>query len=150
MATSIGQYASVFLPEELPFLTEKPGRPPSTGSQRVGHYRSEPAHIGSRLFFCLWQLCPSERRVWRLVQLLGLQGPWQRQVCRVNILYFIFLGLFWFCLWVYMYMCTFSHSFYCYKPLHLRWAFAVFWSFPFFSYFISSSHFSLFSLSLFF
>ena len=51
MATSIGQYASVFLPEELPFLTEKPGRPPSIGSQRAGHYRSEPAHIGLRLFF---------------------------------------------------------------------------------------------------
>ena len=30
-------------------------------------------------------------------------------------------------------MCIFSHSFYCcYKPLHLHWAFAVLWSFPFF------------------
>jgi len=34
-------------------------------------------------------------------------------------------------LWVYMYMCIFSHTFYCcYKPLPLHWAFAVLWSFP--------------------
>ena len=33
-----------------------------------------------------------------------------------------------------MYMCIFSHTFYCcYKPLPLCWAFAVLWSFPFFS-----------------
>ena len=35
-ATNIGQYAPVFLPGEPP-LTEKPGRPQSTGPQRVGH-----------------------------------------------------------------------------------------------------------------
>ena len=29
---------------------------------------------------------------------------------QVNLLYFIFVGLFWFCLWVYMYMCIFSHG----------------------------------------
>ena len=52
---------------------------------------------------------------------------------RVNLLSFIFVGLFWFCLWVYMYI--FSHSFYCcYKPLPLLWAFAVLWSFPFFPF----------------
>ena len=33
MATSIGQYAPVFLPGESPSLTEKPGRPQSTGLQ---------------------------------------------------------------------------------------------------------------------
>ena len=33
MATSIGQYTPVFLPGEPPSLTEKPGRPQSTGSQ---------------------------------------------------------------------------------------------------------------------
>ena len=33
MATSIGQYAPVFLPGEPVYLTEKPGRPQSTGSQ---------------------------------------------------------------------------------------------------------------------
>ena len=38
MATSIGQYTPVFLPGEPLFLTEKPGRPQSTGSERVGHY----------------------------------------------------------------------------------------------------------------
>ena len=38
--------------------------------------------IEARLFFCLWQLCPSESLSVKVVQLLGLQGPWQRQVCR--------------------------------------------------------------------
>ena len=33
-----------------PSLTEKPGRPQSTGSQRVGHYRSYLVCIGARLF----------------------------------------------------------------------------------------------------
>jgi len=51
----------------------------------------------------------------------------------VDLLYFIFVGLFRFCLWVYMYMCIFSHTFYCcYKPLPVRGAFAVLWSFLFF------------------
>ena len=40
------------------------------------------------------------------------------------------------CLRVYMYMCVFSHTFYCcYKPLPLHWAFAALWSFPFFFFF---------------
>ena len=34
MATNTGQYAPVFLPGD-PLVTEKPGRPQSTGSQRV-------------------------------------------------------------------------------------------------------------------
>ena len=56
--------------------------------------------------------------------------------------------LFWFCLWVYMYMCIFSHSFYCcYKPLPLHWPFAVLWSFPF--YFPFSSSFFSFSFLFF-
>ena len=39
-------------------------------------------------------------------------------VLQVNVLYLIFVGLFWFCLWVYMYMCIFGHTFYCcYRPL---------------------------------
>ena len=59
MATSIGQYAPVFLPGEPPSLTEKPGRPQSTGSQRVGHDQSDHACIDARLF-SLWQLCLSE------------------------------------------------------------------------------------------
>ena len=42
-----------------PSLTEKPGRPQSTGSQRVGHDRSDPVCIDTR-FFCLWQLSSSE------------------------------------------------------------------------------------------
>ena len=32
-----------------------------------------------------------------------------------------------------MYVCTFSHTFYCcHKPLPLCWAFSVLWNFPFF------------------
>ena len=65
MATSVGQYAPVFLPREPPSLIEKPGRPQSTGLQRVRHYQSDPVHIDARLFFfffffCLWQLYPIE------------------------------------------------------------------------------------------
>ena len=37
MATSVGQYAPGFLHGEHLSLTEKPGRPQSTGSQSVGH-----------------------------------------------------------------------------------------------------------------
>ena len=64
MATSIGPYALVFLPGEPAALTENLGRPQSTGSQRVGHYQSDPACISSRLF-CLWQHWRSESWVWR-------------------------------------------------------------------------------------
>ena len=52
MATSSGQYAPVFFPGETPSLTEKPGRPQSTGSQRGGHYRSDPARTDARRFAC--------------------------------------------------------------------------------------------------
>ena len=40
-------------------LTEKPGRPQSTGSQRVGHYQSNPVHLDTRLFLPVAAL-PSE------------------------------------------------------------------------------------------
>ena len=49
MATNIGQYTPVVLPGEPPSLTEKPGRPQSTGSQRVGQYRSNPVRIDEGL-----------------------------------------------------------------------------------------------------
>ena len=52
MATSIGQYAPVCLPVELSSLTEKPGRPQSTGSQRVGHDQSNPVCIDASFFAC--------------------------------------------------------------------------------------------------
>ena len=52
MGTGIGQYAPVFLPGELPSLTEKPGKPQSTGLQRVRHYRCDPVRIDTRLFAC--------------------------------------------------------------------------------------------------
>ena len=51
MATSIGQYAPVFLPGEPPSLTEKPGRPQSTGSQRDGHYLKRPCEHRRKIFF---------------------------------------------------------------------------------------------------
>ena len=37
---------------------EKLGRPQSTGSQRVEHNRSNPAHIDTRLFFACGSLAP--------------------------------------------------------------------------------------------
>ena len=52
MATNIGQYTPVFLPGEPPSLTEKPGRPQSTGLQRVGHYRSNPVCIDEDFSAC--------------------------------------------------------------------------------------------------
>ena len=58
MATSIGQYAPISA-WRTPSPTEKPGRPQSTGSQRVGHDQNDPAHIDTT-HFLLWQLCPSE------------------------------------------------------------------------------------------
>ena len=35
-----------------PSLTEKPGRPQSTGPQRVGHYRSDPVRLDARFLSC--------------------------------------------------------------------------------------------------
>ena len=58
MTTSIGQYAPVFLPGEPLSLTEKPGRPQSIGSQRVGHYPSDPAGIDARHFFACGSSAP--------------------------------------------------------------------------------------------
>ena len=37
---------------KTPSLTEKPGRPQSTGSQRVGHYRSDHVYLDTRFFPC--------------------------------------------------------------------------------------------------
>jgi len=51
MATSIGQYSPVFLPGEPPSMTEKPGRPQSTGLQIVGHDQSDPVCKDTRLCF---------------------------------------------------------------------------------------------------
>ena len=42
--------AGDIVPGEPPSLTEKPGRPESAGSQRVGCDRSDPVHINTRLF----------------------------------------------------------------------------------------------------
>ena len=64
-----------------PFLKQKPGRPQSTGSQRVGHNRSDPECIDSRIFLPGAALPQWELSV-KVEQLLGLQGPWWSQVCR--------------------------------------------------------------------
>ena len=81
MAASIGQYALVFLPGEHPSLIGQPGRPQSTGSQRVRHYQRDPVCIGARLFLPVATLPQWELRV-KVAQLLGLWGTWWCQVCR--------------------------------------------------------------------
>ena len=42
------------------FLTEKPGRPQSTGSKRAGHDQSNPVHTDARHFFLPVADLPSE------------------------------------------------------------------------------------------
>ena len=59
---------------ENPLLTEKLGRPQSTGSQKVKHDQSNPAHIDTN-FFCLWQICPSESWAWRWCSCLACGDP---------------------------------------------------------------------------
>jgi len=55
--------------------------------------------------------------------------------------------------WVYMYVCIFSHTFYCcYKPLPLCWGLAVLWSSPFlflFSFFFQFCSFLFFIILIF-
>ena len=62
-------------------LTEKPGRPLSTGSQRVGQEWTNPACIHARLFL-LGAALPQWELSVKVAQLLGLRGPWWHQVCR--------------------------------------------------------------------
>ena len=83
MATSIGQYAPVFLPGEPPSLTEKPGRPQSTGSQRVRHDQSDPVCIDARGFI-FWPVAalPQCSLCVKVAQLIGLWRPWQCKVFR--------------------------------------------------------------------
>ena len=46
---------------ENPSLTEKPGRPQSTGSKRVGHDQSDHVCINARLFFFACGSCAPVR-----------------------------------------------------------------------------------------
>ena len=80
MATSIGQYILCSYLENLPStpLTENPGRLQSTGSQTVGHEQGDTTCINMRLFSPVAALGLSVK----VVQLLGLCGPWGCQVCR--------------------------------------------------------------------
>ena len=81
MVTNIGQYTPVFLPGEPPSLTEKPGRLWSTGSQWIGHYKSDPVCRDARLLLPVAALPQWEVSV-KVAQLLGLRGPWRCQACR--------------------------------------------------------------------
>ena len=76
MATCIGQYAPGFLPGEPPSLTEEPGRPQSTGSQRVRPKR--PCARGHRLS----PVAAPPRESWREGgAAAGLVGPLGRREC---------------------------------------------------------------------
>ena len=76
MATGIGQNTPVFLPGEPLSLTEKPGRPQSTGSQRVRHYGSNLECIDARFFFFLPVAVLSQLELSvKVAQLLGLWVP---------------------------------------------------------------------------
>ena len=84
MAASIGPYAPVFLPGEPPLPDTHAWQ---ARAYRVAnrHYWSNPARMNTRLknffFFCCGSSIPvrAESEGGRL---LGLQGPWWRQVCR--------------------------------------------------------------------
>ena len=80
MATSIVLYAPVFLPGELPSLTEKPGRPQSTGSQSWT-LPKWPCMHRCKIFLPVVALPQWELSV-KVAKLLGLWGPWWHQVCR--------------------------------------------------------------------
>ena len=69
-----GQYAPVFLPGESPSLTEKPSWPQSTGSQRVGHYQSNPARIDGRRFLPVAALPQGELSM-KMVYCLAFEDP---------------------------------------------------------------------------
>ena len=64
-----------FLPGEPPSLTEKPGRPQSTGLQSQTWPKWACAHRQVQGFFCLWQLRPSESWVWRWCSCLACGDP---------------------------------------------------------------------------
>ena len=61
--------------------TEKPGRPQSTGPQRVGHDWNDLACPDARLYLPV-AAPPQWGLTMKVVQLLVLWGPWQGQVCR--------------------------------------------------------------------
>ena len=62
-------------------LTEMPGRPQFTGSQRVGHDQSHPVCIDARLFLAVAALCQWGLSM-KVAQLLGWQRPCWHKVCR--------------------------------------------------------------------
>ena len=80
MATNIGQYTSVFLPGEPP--DRKAWQ--ATG-HRVAKSWTQPKHpvcIDARLFFWPEAALPHLGLSVKVGQLLDLQAPWWRQVCR--------------------------------------------------------------------
>ena len=66
-----------------PSLTEKPGRPQSTGSQRVEHNQSDPACIDARLFFACG-CSASVRDKHEGDAAAWLVGTWRCKVCRTR------------------------------------------------------------------
>ena len=60
MAISIDQHAPVFLPGELPSLTEKPGRPQPSGYKELDMTEVILCAKTDARFFSLWQLRPSD------------------------------------------------------------------------------------------
>ena len=80
MATRIDQYTAVCLPGELPSLTEKPGRPQSTGSQSQTQAKWPCMHRHETFFAC--GSSAPVRVEGEGGPALGLRGPWRRQVCR--------------------------------------------------------------------
>ena len=81
MATSIGQYTSIFCLESSPCWQRSLAGHSLQGCKESGHNWSDPVRTDTRLFFTCgssaqWELCV------KVAQLLGLQGPWWRQVCR--------------------------------------------------------------------
>ena len=79
MASSVGQYAPVFLPGEPCSLSEKPGRPQSTGLQSET-LQEWPCPHRHKTFLPVAALPQWELSV-KVAQLLGLRGPWQHPVC---------------------------------------------------------------------
>ena len=67
--------------ENPPSLTEKPDRPQSTRSRRVGQDWSDPVCINTDIFFWPLATLPQWELSVKVVRLLGLRGPWRRQVC---------------------------------------------------------------------
>ena len=81
MATSTGQYAPVFLPgDPPPWQISLAGHSPRVAKSWRGP--TWPCAHKHKNFFLPVAALPQWELSVKVLQLLGLQGPWQRQVCR--------------------------------------------------------------------